>query len=1127
MAPEPLALVVHYLRSHLAPADDSATDGELLARFVRCGEVTAFETLLRRHGPLVWRVCRRVLASEHDAEDAFQATFLVLLRKASSIRKRASVASWLYGVAHRIAVRACANAQRLRGSNLLDVAGSANVVSEASGREVQAILEEELAQLPERLRAPLLLCCLEGRSRTEAARQLGWREGTVASRLARARQRLRGRLARRGVMLSVGALAGLLERDVAAVPLTVAAAAARAAGLFVLGNAAAAPAMSTQVTVLANGALQAMFVTKLKVGATLALVCGILAAGAGLAVQRALEEKGPTAQLDGPKPLANSAESQRPDGPKQTRADYYGDPLPPGALARMGTVQLRHPSAHVVFSADGKALISGGRDRAVRFWDVGTGRQVEHKQLKPPQPSPEDFREAILAPGGKILAILEQQTVYLYETAGGRELQRISVGPVSHERLAFSPDGETLATMIGLGGKYTIRLWDVSTGKERLVVPKHQPFIQDLAFSPDGKLLAWSDRGPALHLWDTTTGKELRNVRTEERFLAFAPDGNTVASVNGADAVTLWDVATLKEQATLKPSALHRISSLAFSPDSTLLGVAGEEAVVLWDVAGQKEQRRLPNRQANRIAFAPDGKTLACSGAIAIDLWDVKTGEQLHYRPGHNGDVGCLAVSPQGNVVASTSLHDPFVHLWDAATGKPLHLLKGHDPHVRSCTFSRDGKWVVSGGSLDGTLRLWEAATGKELRHFMIEDLNGEPQKLLDAITLRLSPDAKRLAAVSLSYQHRDHYQMNVWDTSTSKVLTRRHFRGGFDSRFTPDGTGVTVENGQSLTIEETTTGRELATIPANLGRPVAFSPDGKLVAAGIHKASPVPSLGGGGYQQEGVSVAELVTGKELWRIAGWIDFVAFAPDGRVLAMADHEGIRLWDTVSGRQVFRRPWPEGLARGPLKTPIGSLAFLPGGRAAVTGMADGTLLVWDLAPETWPTIGSVKDLNRRDLDRLWTDLADDGARKAYRAIHTLAASPSQAVPFLGDHLQPAAAADPERVRQLIADLDSDRFAVRAAAAKELSGLGERIEPALRQALEGKQSAEVRKRLEALLAAPPTPRRPESVRTLRAIQVLERIGTPEAQQILRKLAAGAAAARETRDANEALERLASARE
>src|SRR5439155_16153038 len=124
------------------------------------------------------------------------------------------------GVAHRTAVRARANAQRLRGPDLLDVAGSVNVVSEASGREVQAILEEELAQLPEHLRAPLLLCCLEGRSRTEAARQLGWREGTVASRLARARQRLQVRLAHRGVTLSVVALAGLLARDAAAVPIT-------------------------------------------------------------------------------------------------------------------------------------------------------------------------------------------------------------------------------------------------------------------------------------------------------------------------------------------------------------------------------------------------------------------------------------------------------------------------------------------------------------------------------------------------------------------------------------------------------------------------------------------------------------------------------------------------------------------------------------------------------------------------------------------------------------------------------------------------------------------------------------------------------------------------------------------
>jgi RNA polymerase sigma factor (sigma-70 family) len=1066
-----------------------------------------------------------VLSNEHDAEDAFQATFLVLVRKAASIRRRASVASWLYGVAHRNAVRARANAQRLRGSDLLDVAGSANVVSEASGREVQAILEEELAQLPEHLRAPLLLCCLEGRSRTEAARQLGWREGTVASRLARARQRLRVRLAHRGVTLSVGALAGLLARDAAAVPITTAAAVVRIVGLFALGDAAAAPALSTPVTALAKATLQAMFVTKLKVGAALALVCGILAAGAGLAVQRVLEEGGTAAvQRDRPQVVAERADTQKPTAPRQTLTDYYGDPLPPGALARLGTVQFRHPFAHVAFahvafSADGETLLSAGKDWTVRSWNKSTAKQVQLRHLGRSGTDP--FEEAVLAPGGKKLAVFGKETVYLYETVTGQELRRIAVGPASHERLAFSPDGQTLATMSGLGGRYSIRLWDVSTGKERLVL-RHERRIQDFAFSPDGKLLASAGGDNVLHLSETTTGNELRNVDAEEGCVAFSPDGKTVAVGNHSGTVTLWETATLKEQATLKPAAPSSTSfCLAYSPDGTLLAVGGDKDLVLWDITARKEQRRLPERKTRQLAFTPDSKTLACAGEWEIHLWDVTTGLELHPRPGHDGRVLSVAVSSDGKFVASASWGDPIVHLWDAATGKPHALCLSHDKFVSSCQFSADDKLLVT--IAERTLRIWDMATGRELRRFAIEDPNG------GVLGCHLSPDGKRLAAVSVTHEdapQRDRCQMCVWEARTGKLLARRPFQGFLSSRFThprftPDGECVTADSKECLTIEETTTGRELARIPGDLGHPVAISPDSKLIAVGIHETLDVPR---GGWKPRGVRVAEVATGQELFHLDGRIDFVAFSRDGRVLATADPDAIRLWDAFTGAQLFRRPWPESLVRDQWLTPF---ALFPGTRAMATGMADGTILVWDLAPETWPTIGSVKDLNRSALDRLWTDLADGDARKAYQAIHTLAAQPSQAVPFLGDHLQPAADADPEKVRQLITDLDSDRFAVRAAAAKELSGLGERIEPALRQALEGKLSAEVRKRVEALLAAPPTPPRPETLRTLRAIQVLERIGTPEAQQILRKLAAGAAAARETRDAKDALERLASARE
>jgi uncharacterized protein (TIGR02246 family) len=181
----------------------------LLECFIARRDESAFEALLRRHGPMVLGVCRRVLANEADAEDAFQATFLVLLRKADSIKPRAMVGNWLYGVAHRTALKAReANARRRAREREVALPGAE--ASAGDRHHLQALLDRELRGLPEEYRAAIVLCDLEGRTRKEAARQLGWPEGTVASRVSRARALLARRLARHGLVLSAGALAAAL-----------------------------------------------------------------------------------------------------------------------------------------------------------------------------------------------------------------------------------------------------------------------------------------------------------------------------------------------------------------------------------------------------------------------------------------------------------------------------------------------------------------------------------------------------------------------------------------------------------------------------------------------------------------------------------------------------------------------------------------------------------------------------------------------------------------------------------------------------------------------------------------------------------------------------------------------------
>ena len=853
------------------------------------------------------------------------------------------------------------------------------------------------------------------------------------------------------------------------------------------------------------------------------------------------------------------------------RTDLYGDPLPPGAVSRLGTIRLRHADVTAMtFSKDGKRLISCGRDGEVRVWDAATGRLVRQTRLAwkaRERTKWGDFTATYsLTPDGATAVAWDGKTMYAYDTVTGRERGRFSIIQASPDTpsaqiLAFSSDGKKI--VVNWWDKEAngfAQLWDIIEFKkyQSLDIPP-RTVLTAVAFTPNGKQLAavgGKDR-KELFVWDTVTGKLKQRKKHGAALgsLVFAPDGTTLAAGHyGRGEAVLFDAATLKEMAALPPRAnvkINRFISVSltgFSPDGRLLvgacSIDGdrpllEKGFLIWDLSGMKGPRWLPTSSfITASALAPDGKTLACctsiqwGGSHAIDLCDVASGRPLHQWPSQDTPVQKLAASPDGKFLASASSgYKSAIRLWDTATGKPLFSLAGSDEFGSACLlFSPDGQRLVS-VSRKGKLQMWEAATGKELCRFAI-DSPGEG--VYPAYRVAFLDHGKRLATVTMMMST----HLSIWDAVTGEQLLSRPlsavqptpYQGHVE--FAPDGEKITVWRsdsraawlGDRLTIEDISTRNLLAELPKGMGHPLAFSDDGRLLAVFLQprtehlmtwmESNPMREH----YDVKGLSLIETATGQEIVRLdIRRFDYVSFTPDGRALVVTDKKKLSVWDATTGQRLHQIEWPEGVRNGRGEVDIYSLAALPGGRAA-TGMTEGDILVWDLAPSTWPVQQPAREQSRHQFEDLWADLARD-ARTAYRAVSLLAAAPKWAVPLLANRLHPVAV-DSQRIEKLMADLDNDRYEVREAASRVLPQMRCAVEPSLRRVLADKPSLEMRRRLENILAEPKRPTA-EALQMRRALVVLERIGTAETRRILEKLAGGAASP-ETREAQAALQRL-----
>jgi RNA polymerase sigma factor (sigma-70 family) len=1102
-----------------------SSDAELLRRWVDRRDEDAFAALVARHGRMVHGVCRRVLGNTHDADDAFQAVFLILARKAAGLRHPEALPGWLHGVAVRLACKA-------RTATRRRCAGTDSIASELrdphpdpldaiSARELLGLIDHEVARLPEVYRLPLVLCDLEERTQPEAARLLGWTLGSFRGRLLRGRERLRARLARRGIVPAV-LTAAFIQGSADAAPLT--ANLTRLAVRF--SSCPASTEVPPSVAALAREGIRGLMMTKLKLASIILLAASTLVAGTGLLAW-------PTPP---PQPAEERAESKPPASPQnakpQVRLDQAGDPLPAEAISRLGTIRFRHGGAisSIVFTPDGKSLVSCGIWDGIRIWDTASGKQIRRLAIETAGDRP-----LSVSPDGKLMAILvrtktpQEESIALHEFATGRLVR--SFGKENQgSALLFSPDGKTLASY---RWPHTVNLWDSATGRLLHTLKGHKDIVWSVAFSANGKTLVSGSDDKTLRFWDVATGKQLRQINHKNGVgvLALSSDGKFLATIDvfkkvqegGGhwpfdDRVRLWDVAAGKEMRQLilpaKESARDEsraFQSLAFTPDGKALLTGATDGVLrFWDPASGNELRKLSGFAGcpGMFAFAPDGKKLAVEEGFAmIRLLDQASGKDLLPTPGHRSHVSSIVVTSDCQTVVTTG-RDGTLRFWDAATGCERQKRTAHANFFIPPEFLPNGTMYLEAGS-DKMFHLHDLVSGKELAI-----LRGHEA----GYTFALSPDRKTVASA------KDNKEVCLLDPATGAVrhkLTKvKRYVDGMS--FSADcRTLVMWDADWIVTVWDVATGQKRRefhgpTVNAPQAYTAALSPDGRLLAFGLQVAYPQA-------KQTVLPLLDTTTGKEVCRFRALDDgaqLFAFSPDGRMLAWSGwlDNTIHLGEIPTGR-VRRR------FKGHLKG-VDSLAFSRDGKMLVSGGNDTTALVWDLTGQLAMGEKYGAALSPEELATHWKTLAAEDAEAAFRAMQALAADPPRSVPYLRTRLHPIAPADEKRLQQWIADLDSDQFAVREKATSELEKLGGAAVGARQKALEAKPALETRRRLEQLIDKQEREEWPasgERLRIWRVLEVLERIGTPEAKEVLTTLANGAPGARQTVEAKAALQRLA----
>lgn len=1173
MTLHPLHAVLQCLRTLAGPPDQThLSDRQLLLRYARHRDELSFAALVRRHAALVMGVCGRILTCTQDAEDVFQATFLVLARKAPSLRWSDSVASWLFEVAHRLALKSRTEMAR-RQRHEREAAKTMRMENARDGslQELSTVLDEELRNLPERYRLPLLLCYREGQTRDQAARQMGWSLRTLHRRLQRGLALLRARLTARDVTLSsVLVSAELAQQTVSAhLSATLLRDTVHASLAFSLqANAVRLPAV-----VLAEEGVKSLAFAKGKMMLTLLLAIGAIAAGAGVLTQRKVDTMRADENITAgtPEPLHSQPSKSATETSAESRAEAGA--LPAGARTRLGTSWLRG-GRWWRFLPDGKRLVQQrSDDEALVISAVPSGKPLAMIRGAdvPGRKEVIGSTMAFTRDGKYLAAVCWEGRCGIWETATGRLVRWLESGPFySIAECDFSADDKLLA--VGAGAPQgriegiTVGVYEVASGKRLFTTPG-----TNSVFAPDGRsLVTWNGYGHGAvntaRRVEVPSGKELTSFSYREHFPDSAPrsDGVWYFEVQANNTIQVWDVSSAKLKhafpgqgggdgklvyvrhlagrrelisVSTQPAEVtcwnlhtgkqlwqHRLASPAYFPALSADGntlVTGESTgtVRVWDVATGNERASfrpgLIGHTTHPIQVSPDGKTIAThsggSFSSAVAIWDATKGKLLSDLPGHSAGITAVADAPDGTR-NYTMGKDRTLRTWDTATGRELSRI-ATEP-ATSLAVSPDGKTLFAGSVESGSVRVLDAQTGRRMRQL--------PVFTKTTIGLFLTADGKRLIAVGADDEARANLRVRICDAGTG---AKQRELGRFDTpleqlAITPDGgTIATSHAGQHVLLWDAQ-GKKVAEQVGHGQRKPSWVKEQATYQIGSLALSANGRWLAYSDQEQGIVLVDVRSGHEVGRAKVDVfyqapsareevrDVLAFAPDGKTIAFSGVEStVDIFLIEARTQKVRQRLPGD------SCPVQHLVFSPDGSQLLSAGPDGSALLWDLFQP--PPAQPVK---AGQVAAWWETLADPDAGKAYRTVKEMAAHPAEAVTLLRSKLPPIRAVEAARLDALLTQLDADDFKEREASSRELIALGDAVEPRLRAVLRGAPSLELKRRTEDVLRRIDERR----LRSERAIEVLKMISDISARKYLRELAAGLPGAARTNDAADTLARL-----